>query len=103
MSEFKPKRDDHRTDEDIGKQDRDGDSPKPHGDKLQHAVDEAAKPAQPFSDAVQHATENSLKDTQGAVRRPAPEQGAENDWQDRVAELESVMTEQDIEFESVDR
>ncbi len=103
MSEFKPKRDDHRTDEDIGRKDRNGDSPKRHGDKLQHAVHEAAKPGQPFSEAVQHVTGNSLKDTHGAVRRPAPEQGTENDWQDTVAELERVMTEQDIEFESVDR
>jgi len=47
MSEFKPKQDDNRASNDrkAGKS-RVGDSPKPHGDKLQHAVDEAAEPAQ---------------------------------------------------------
>jgi hypothetical protein len=46
MSEFKPKKDDNRASEDSGKKERSGDSPKPHGDKLQHAVDEAAEPVQ---------------------------------------------------------
>lgn len=46
MSEIKPKKDDYRAEGELkpGKQ-KDGDSPKPHGDKLQHAVDEAAQPA----------------------------------------------------------
>jgi hypothetical protein len=46
MSEFKPKKDDQRAG-DIAQAARRaaGDSPKPHGDKLQHAVDEAAEPA----------------------------------------------------------
>jgi len=45
MSEFKPKKDDYRAkDEVAAAKRRDGDSPKPHGDKLQHAVDEAAEP-----------------------------------------------------------
>ena len=45
MSEFKPKRDDARASEDVAAKDKTGDSPKRQGDKLQHAVDEAAKPA----------------------------------------------------------
>ena len=46
MSEFKPKRDDHRAAKgNPSKKAKEGDSPKPHGDKLQHAVDEAAEPA----------------------------------------------------------
>jgi hypothetical protein len=46
MSEFKPKKDDYsaRSDQPSGNA-KEGDSPKPHGDKLQHAVDEAAEPA----------------------------------------------------------
>ena len=47
MSEFKPKKDDSRAgDDDRSSRSKVGDSPKPHGDKLQHAVDEAAKPTQ---------------------------------------------------------
>ena len=43
MSELKPKKDDNRAGpEPRGR--KDGDSPKPHGDKLKHAVDEAAEP-----------------------------------------------------------
>jgi hypothetical protein len=42
MSEFKPKKDDNRAGQDAGKR-KNSDSPKPHGDKLQHAVDEAAE------------------------------------------------------------
>jgi hypothetical protein len=47
MSEFKPKKDDSRANSD-GRFDvtKTGDSPKAHGDKLQHAVDEAAHPVQ---------------------------------------------------------
>jgi hypothetical protein len=45
MSEFKPKKDDARAGDDTVAQGKTGDSPKRHGDKLQHAVDEAAKPA----------------------------------------------------------
>jgi len=44
MSEIKPKKDDSKADDDN--RSKVGDSSKPHGDKLQHAVDEAAKPAQ---------------------------------------------------------
>lgn len=44
MSEFKPKKDDYRAKDEAAAKRRDGDSPKPHGDKLQHAVDEAAEP-----------------------------------------------------------
>jgi hypothetical protein len=44
MSEFKPKKDDSRAGDDAAKANT-GDSPKRHGDKLQHAVDEALKPA----------------------------------------------------------
>ena len=43
MSEFKPKKDDARAGEDIAAKGKTGDSPKRHGDKLQHAVDEASK------------------------------------------------------------
>jgi hypothetical protein len=46
MSEFKPKKDDQRAGEDIGGKEKMGDSPKRHGDKLQHAVDEVSKSAQ---------------------------------------------------------
>jgi hypothetical protein len=47
MSEFKPKKDDSRAaDNERSGRSKNADSPKPHGDKLQHAVDEAAKPAQ---------------------------------------------------------
>jgi hypothetical protein len=46
MSEFKPKKDDARAGDDRAAKGTAGDSPKRHGDKLQHAVDEAAKPAQ---------------------------------------------------------
>jgi hypothetical protein len=42
MSEFKPKKDDNRAGQDASKR-KESDSPKPHGDKLQHAVDEAAE------------------------------------------------------------
>ena len=45
MSEFKPKRDNHRAGDEAAAKRPDGDSPKPHGDKLQQAVDEAAAPA----------------------------------------------------------
>jgi hypothetical protein len=46
MSELKPKKDDYRAGDNVASaKRRDGDSPKPHGDKLQHAVDEAAEPA----------------------------------------------------------
>ncbi len=44
MSEFKPKKDDARAGEDPAGKGKTGDSPKRHGDKLQHAVDEAAEP-----------------------------------------------------------
>jgi hypothetical protein len=44
MSEFKPKKDNYRVSEVPSGKPRDADSPKPHGDKLQHAVDEAAEP-----------------------------------------------------------
>jgi hypothetical protein len=44
MSEFKPKQDDARAGDTSAKTGKVGDSPKPHGDKLQHAVDEAAAP-----------------------------------------------------------
>ena len=43
MSEFKPKKDDNRASKEKEKA---GDSPKRQGDKLQHAVDEAAKPVE---------------------------------------------------------
>jgi hypothetical protein len=44
MSEFKPKKDDSRAaDNDRSGRGKNADSPKPHGDKLQHAVDEAAE------------------------------------------------------------
>jgi len=47
MSEFKPKKDDSRAaDKDRSERSKNADSPKPHGDKLQHAVDEAAERAQ---------------------------------------------------------
>jgi hypothetical protein len=47
MSEFKPKKDDSGAgNEDRPGRSKSGDSPKPHGDKLQHAVDEAAEPTQ---------------------------------------------------------
>jgi hypothetical protein len=47
MSEFKPKKDDSRAgDDERSGGPKVGDSSKPHGDKLQHAVDEAAKPVQ---------------------------------------------------------
>jgi hypothetical protein len=46
MSEFKPKQDDRRASDEVqGGKGKVGDSAKPHGDKLQHAVDEAAEPA----------------------------------------------------------
>ena len=45
MSEFKPKKDDARAGDDTVAKGKTGDSPKRHGDKLKHAVDEAAKPA----------------------------------------------------------
>ena len=101
MSEFKPKKDDHRAGETSGSEHKTGDSPKRHGDKLQHAVDEASKPAQPLLKAIPHLTENSLKDIHGVVRRLTSEHRTEKDWQDAVAELERVMTEKDIEFEGV--
>ena len=101
MSEFKPKKDDHRAGETIGSKPKTGDSPKRHGDKLQHAVDEASKPAQPLLKAIPHLTENSLKDIHCVVRRLVTEHRTEKDWQDAVAELERVMTEKDIEFEGV--
>jgi hypothetical protein len=45
MAEFKPKKDDQHAGDTTGAARRaTGDSPKPHGDKLQHAVDEAAEP-----------------------------------------------------------
>jgi hypothetical protein len=100
MSEFKPKQDDHRAGE-ASSSHKTGDSPKRHGDKLQHAVDEASKPAQPLLKTIPHLTENSLKDIHGVVRRLASEHGTEEDWQDALAELERVMTEKDIEFEGV--
>jgi hypothetical protein len=43
VSEFKPKKDDNRASKEKEKA---GDSPKRQGDKLQHAVDEAAKPVE---------------------------------------------------------
>jgi hypothetical protein len=43
MSELKPKKDDARAGDDIAAKGNTADSPKRHGDKLQHAVDEAAK------------------------------------------------------------
>ena len=43
VSEFKPEKDDNRASK--GKE-KTGDSPKRQGDKLQHAVDEAAKPVE---------------------------------------------------------
>ncbi len=46
MSEFKPKKDDARAGDNLAAKGSTGDSPKRHGDKLQRAVDEAAKPAQ---------------------------------------------------------
>jgi hypothetical protein len=47
MSEFKPKKDDSRAgDGDRSGRSKDADSPKPHGDKLKHALDEAAQPTQ---------------------------------------------------------
>ena len=101
MSEFKPKKDDHRAGETNRSQYETGDSPKRHGDKLQHAVDEASNPARPFLTAIPHLTENSLKDIHGVVRRLAGENATGKDWQDAVAELERVMTEKDIEFEGV--
>jgi len=45
MSEIKPKKDDYQAGGSQPAKQKDGDSPKPHGDKLQHAVDEAAQPA----------------------------------------------------------
>lgn len=46
MAEFKPKKDDQQAGDTPGAARRTtGDSPKPHGDKLQHALDEAADPA----------------------------------------------------------
>ena len=99
MSEFKPKNDDQRAGEDIDSKDKTGDSPKRHGDKLQHAVDEASR--RPFLEAIPHLTESSLKDIHGVVRRLASEHRTEKDWQDAVAELERVMAEKDIAFESV--
>jgi hypothetical protein len=42
MSEFKPKKDDQRAGEEVESKFSTGDSPKPHGDKLQHALHEAA-------------------------------------------------------------
>ena len=46
MSEFKPKKDDSRAAEnERSGRSKNADSPKPHGDKLQHAVDEAAERA----------------------------------------------------------
>ena len=45
MSEIKPKKDDSRAGDDTAAKGNTGDSPKRHGDKLQHAVDEATKPA----------------------------------------------------------
>ena len=42
MSEFKPKKDDQRAGEDVESKFSAGDSPKPHGDKQQHALHEAA-------------------------------------------------------------
>jgi hypothetical protein len=46
MSDFKPIMVDYRAgDGNPSGKGKEGDSPKPHGDKLQHAVDEAAKPA----------------------------------------------------------
>lgn len=45
MSEVKPKKDDNRAGDSLASaKRREGDSSKPHGDKLQHAVDEAAAP-----------------------------------------------------------
>ena len=52
MSEFKPKKDDQQAGEGVGNKVKTGDSPKPHGDKLQHAVDEASK--KPFLQAIPH-------------------------------------------------
>jgi hypothetical protein len=47
MSEIKPEKDDIRAgDPRDASRNKGRDSPKPHGDKLQHAVDEAAEPAQ---------------------------------------------------------
>jgi hypothetical protein len=46
MSEFKPKKDDSRAGDGDRSGRKDADSPKPHGDKLKHAVDEAAEPTQ---------------------------------------------------------
>jgi len=100
MSEFKPKKDDHRAGESSGSEHQTGDSPKRHGDKLQYAVDEASKPARLLLKAIPHLTENSLKDIHGVVRRLTSEHRTEKDWQDEVAELERVMTEKEIAFES---
>ena len=44
MSEIKPKKDDLHAGDAARNKGKTGDSPKPHGDKLQHAVDEAAEP-----------------------------------------------------------
>jgi hypothetical protein len=41
MSEFKPKKDDQRAGEKVESKFSTADSPKLHGDKLQHAVQEA--------------------------------------------------------------
>jgi hypothetical protein len=47
MSEFKPKKDDNRAgDSDRSGRSKNADSRKPHGDKLKHAVDEAAESTQ---------------------------------------------------------
>ena len=43
MSEFKPNKDDNRA---RKEKEKTGDSPKRQGDKLQHAVDEAAEPVE---------------------------------------------------------
>ena len=52
MSELKPKKDDQQVGEDVGNKVKTGDSPKPNGDKLQHAVNEASK--KPFLQAIPH-------------------------------------------------
>jgi hypothetical protein len=48
MSEIKPQKDDSQAGQkapDGSRGAKSGDSPKPHGDKLQHAVDEASEPS----------------------------------------------------------
>ena len=46
MSEFKPKKNDNRASKNSENKEKIGDPSKRPGDKLQHAVDEAAAPVQ---------------------------------------------------------